>query len=149
MRLTRYTDYALRTLMYLGLKSDGELATISEIAVRYGISENHLMKVVHRLGLFGFVTTVRGRQGGVALARDPAEINIGDVVRRCEDDLRLVECFDVQTNTCPIAQVCALQAVLGQALAAFLDVLDQHTLADLLAPQNALAEILQPPVAAR
>ncbi len=147
MRLTRYTDYALRTLMYLGLKPAGELATINEIAVRYGISENHLMKVVHRLGQVGLVTTVRGRQGGVALARDPAAINIGDVVRQCEDDMRLVECFDPEGNTCPIAGVCGLTPVLGEALAAFLAVLDATTLADLLAPRKALEAVLQPPAA--
>ncbi len=147
MRLTRHTDYALRTLMYLGLKQAGELATINEIAVRYGISENHLMKVVHRLGQQGFVTTTRGRQGGVALAREPAAINIGDVVRRCEDDQRLVECFDLETNTCPIAGTCVLPVVLHEALAAFLSVLDGCTLADLLVPHKALADILQPPAA--
>lgn len=145
MRFTRYTDYALRVLMYLGLKPEDELATIREIAGSYGISENHLMKVVHRLGLNGYVTTVRGRQGGMRLAQAPAAINIGEVVRRCEDDMRIVECFDPETNTCPIASVCALPAVLDEALTAFLAVLDRYTLADLMVPRGGLIEILAPP----
>ena len=144
MRLTRYTDYALRVLMYLGLKPAGELATIKEIAARYAISENHLMKVVHRLGRDGYIETLRGRQGGMRLAQDPAAINLGEVVRRCEDDMSLVECFDPETNTCPIAGACALPAVLDEALAAFLGVLERHTLADLLVPRRGLAKILVP-----
>ena len=156
MRFTLYTDYALRVLMYLGCKPDDELATIREIAGSYGISENHLMKVVHRLGLNGYITTVRGRQGGMRLAptpasssqigaaRSPAAINIGEVVRRCEDDMRIVECFDPVTNTCPIAGVCALPAVLDEALTAFLEVLDRYTLADLLVPRGGLIDILAP-----
>ena len=148
MRFTRYTDYALRVLMYLGLKPEGELATIREIAESYGISENHLMKVAHRLGLAGYIVTVRGRQGGLRLAQAPEAINVGAVVRRCEDDLRIVECFDPDTNTCPIAGVCALPALLDEALAAFLAVLDRHTLADLLVPRGGLAEILAPAGAA-
>ncbi|GAB4518950.1 MAG: nitric oxide-sensing transcriptional repressor NsrR [Amphiplicatus sp.] len=137
MRLTLFTDYALRVLMYLGLKRD-ELATIREIAAHYRISENHLMKVVHQLGKDGFVTTVRGRQGGLALARAPKDIKIGDVVRRYEDDLRLVECFDRKTNTCPIAGACALTGVFNDALAAFLKTLDRKTLADVLKSSPAI-----------
>ncbi len=137
MRLTLFTDYALRVLMYLGLKR-GELATIREIAERYRISENHLMKVVHQLGKDGFVDTVRGRQGGLMLARAPKDINIGDVVRRYEDDLRLVECFDRKTNTCPIAGACSLTGVIDDALAAFLKVLDRKTLADVLKSSPAI-----------
>ena len=144
MRLTRYTDYALRVLTYLGLKGDSELATIKEISDRYGISENHLMKVVHRLGQTGFIVTVRGRQGGMKLSRDPSVINLGDVVRQCEDDLRIVECFDEATNTCPIASACALPSVLDDALSAFLSVLDGYTVADLLVPRRRLKKILRP-----
>lgn len=142
MRFTRYTDYAFRVLMYLGLKDDGALVTIKEIAGRYGISENHLTKVVHQLGQNGFVTTVRGRQGGIRLARDPAAINVGDVVRRCEEDLRLVECFDPVTNTCAIAGACGIPPILDEAMAAFFAVLDRYTLADLLAPRAGLAAAL-------
>lgn len=147
MRFTRYTDYAFRVLMYLGLKDDGALVTIKEIAKRYGISENHLTKVVHQLGQNGFVTTVRGRQGGIRLAALPAAINVGDVVRRCEDDLRIVECFDPKTNTCTIAGACALPPILDEALAAFLAVLDRYSLADLLRPRQGLREILSPSAA--
>lgn len=144
MRFTRHTDYALRVLMFLGLKQDGELATIKEISDRYRISENHLMKVVHRLGQNGLVETVRGRQGGLRLARAPQDIGIGDVVRRCEDDMRLVECFDARTNTCRIASVCALPMVLDEALAAFMAVLDRFTLADLMGAKRELAAVLMP-----
>lgn len=147
MRFTRYTDYALRVLNYLGLKDDGRLSTIKEIAGRYGISENHLMKVVHRLGQAGYVETVRGRGGGLRLAMPAREIGLGQVVRDCEDDMRVVECFDPETNTCPIISACALPAILDQALSAFLVVLDQYTLEDLLRPKENLIEILRPPAA--
>lgn len=131
MRLTQYTDYSLRVLMYLGLKQD-ELSTIKEIAARYKISDNHLMKVVHQLGKHGFIETTRGRNGGIRLAVAPKQINIGDVVRKCEDDLRVVECFDASTNTCPIANVCGLAGIVGEALNAMLAVFDKKTLADVL-----------------
>ena len=131
MRLTQYTDYALRVLMYLGVKKD-ELSTIKEIADRYGISENHLMKVVHQLGKHGFVHTTRGRNGGIQLATTPKKINVGDVVRKCEDDMRLVECFDAKTNTCPISKVCGLAGIVDEALNAMLAVFDKKTLADVL-----------------
>ena len=131
MRLTQYTDYALRVLMYLGLKDD-ELSTIREIADRYGISENHLMKVVHQLGKHGFIHTTRGRNGGIQLATTPKEINVGDVVRKCEDDMRMVECFDAKTNTCPISNVCGLAGIVDEALNAMLAVFDKKTLADVL-----------------
>jgi len=144
MRFTRHTDYALRVLMFLGLKPQGDLATIKEISDRYAISENHLMKVVHRLGQNGLIETVRGRQGGIRLARAPDEIGVGDGVRRCEEDLRLVECFDPSTNTCRIAAVCVLPMVLDEALAAFFAVLDRFTLADLLNSRQDLASVLLP-----
>jgi len=144
MRFTRHTDYALRVLMYLGLKAPGELATIREIADRYGISENHLMKVVHHLGQNGLIETVRGRQGGIRLAHDPGAIGVGDVVRRCEDNMRLVDCFDPSADTCRIAVCCALPMVLDEALAAFHAVLDRFTLADLLQPRRDLASVLLP-----
>lgn len=145
MRFTRYTDFAMRVLMYLGLREEGNMSTIKEIAERYDISENHLMKVVHQLGRHGFVTTVRGRQGGMKLAQAPSAINLGDVVRRCEEDMRLVECFDATTNTCPIADICALPPILDEALDAFLGVLDKYTLRDILAPSSQLSAILLPP----
>jgi len=142
MRFTRYTDYAFRVLIYLAVKPDGERATIKEIADRYVISENHLMKVTHRLGQQGFVHTVRGRLGGLELARAPAAINLGDVVRCCEDDLVLVECFDPATNQCRITAACTLTGIIGEPLDAFLTVFDRYTLADLAAPRSQLLRSL-------
>lgn len=129
MRLTRYTDYALRTLIYVGLNEPRQ-SSIAEIARAYGISENHLTKVVHQLGRLGFVRTTRGRGGGLRLARPAAEIGVGAVVRLTEEDLALVECFG--SGNCVITAPCRLRGVLGEALAAFLAVLDRYTLADLL-----------------
>ena len=137
MRLTRYTDYSLRMLIHLGLRQD-RLCSIREVAEAYGISENHLMKVAHQLGLHGFVRTVRGRGGGLALARPAADIRVGEVVRRTEEDMALVECFSPE-GTCPIAGVCTLQATLGEALEAFMAVLDRYTLADMLVPSGPMA----------
>lgn len=145
MRFTRHTDYAFRVLIYLAGKPPGERATIREIAEAYAISENHLMKIIHRLGREGFVETVRGRQGGLALSRAPDAINLGDVVRCCEDDLALVECFDPQSSQCRIAPVCKLTGIARDALQAFLTVFDRHTLADLAVPQSRLLDVLAPP----
>lgn len=140
MRLTSFTDYSLRVLMYLSLK-EGELCTISEIAERYAISRSHLMKVVYELGRLDYVETVRGKHGGMRLRRAPAEINLGEVVRRTENDLALVECFNTD-NYCRLTASCVLQGVLDEALQAFLAVLDRHTLADLLGPKRDLAALL-------
>lgn len=142
MRLTRHADYALRVLMYVGLH-DGAVCRIGEIAAAYRISESHLMKVVHRLGVLGLVRTVRGHGGGLRLALAPEDISVGRVVRLVEDDLRIVECFDRETNTCPVAGPCALTGILDDALDAFLQVLDQHTLADLLGQRRALLRRLR------
>jgi Rrf2 family nitric oxide-sensitive transcriptional repressor len=143
MRLTMHTDLALRTLMYLGLASD-RLASIPEIAAAYRISENHLTKVVLGLARAGFIETLRGRGGGLRLAMPPEEIRIGAVVRGMQEDLALVACFsasgqpggDPLASGCAIAGLCRLQSTLGEALGAFLAVLDGKTLADLL-PRSA------------
>ena len=141
MQLTRYSDYSLRALIYLGLH-DHRRCTIGEIAAAYGISENHLMKLIHRLGQRGFITTIRGKNGGLELAMPASEINLGQVVRATEGNFNLVECFaGGEKNSCPIAGPCVLTRVLESALQAFLDVLDRHTLQDLLAPSNALRGI--------
>jgi Rrf2 family transcriptional regulator, nitric oxide-sensitive transcriptional repressor len=141
MRLTRYTDYSLRVLIYLGLQTE-RLSSIREIADLYGISESHLMKVVQALGQSGYVATLRGRGGGLRLAKSPHEINLGDVVRNTEDDVALVECF-AEDGTCRIAGPCRLRHVLKDALNAFFAVLDRYTLADLLQPnRNMLKESL-------
>ena len=102
MRLTMYTDFSLRVLIYLGTKEKGELSTIQAISDAYGISKNHLMKVTHELGKLGYIETIRGRGGGIRLAMEPEDINIGQVVRHTEDDFHLVECFDCKTNSCVI-----------------------------------------------
>ncbi len=143
MRLTVRTDYSLRVLMYAGLAPE-RLATIAEMATAYGVSQNHLMAVVHRLGTLGYLETVRGKGGGVRLARPPEAINLGEVVRRVETDMALVECFATAgtSGQCPITPACALRGVLGEALDAFLAVLDRYTLADLLGPRRALCELL-------
>ena len=135
MRLTRYTDYALRTLIYVGLHEPRQ-SSIAEIARAYGISENHLTKVVHQLGRLGLIRTIRGRGGGLRLARPPEEIVVGAVVRQTEDDLALVECF--AGAGCAITAPCRLRRALGEALAAFLAVLDRYTLADLLGGRDGL-----------
>lgn len=131
MRLTRYTDYAMRVLLYLGARPD-RVCTIPEMARAYDISQNHLMKVVHHLGKAGYVTGVRGRNGGVRLARPADSINVGAVIRQSEtqsgaDGLVLLDC-----PACPIAPACGLTGVIDEALAAFFVVLGRYTLADLL-----------------
>ncbi len=130
MRLTLYTDYSLRVLLYLAGK-EGELVTISDLADFYKISRNHLVKVVHNLGLNGHILTTRGRNGGLRLARPAKEIFIGDVVRSTEPDLDLLECFNSATDQCVITRSCSLKSVLFKARADFMGVLDQYSLADL------------------
>jgi len=131
MRLTAYTDYALRTLMYLATRRD-RLVTISEIADVHGISRNHLMKVVYQLGLTGMVETIRGRNGGLRLNREPADIRIGEVVRNTETDFHMAECFDPSGNQCLYSPACVLKGVLHTATAAYLGVLDKVTLQSLI-----------------
>jgi Rrf2 family nitric oxide-sensitive transcriptional repressor len=140
MRLTLHTDYALRTLIYLGLRP-GRRVSIRDIAKSYRISENHLVKVVHNLGRGGFLQTTRGKGGGLQLARPPEEIRIGDVVRFTEEDMALVTCFQApaEGGGCALLNICRLQSLLGEALAAFMAVLDSRTLADLIASPNRAA----------
>ena len=140
MKLTRFTDYSLRVLIYLGLKDDKRV-TIREISDAYGISRNHLMKVVSLLTRMGYLDARRGPGGGIALARPPAEIILADVVRDMEDDLNLVECFCVG-GECVIKPMCKLKTALNQALAAYLDTLERYTLLDLLKPRTQLIEVL-------
>ena len=141
MRLTAYTDYTLRTLMYVALQPE-RAATIAEIAATYRISEAHLTKIVHQLGLTGEITTARGRGGGLRLGRPAETINIGAVVRRSEPDMELVACFG-GSGDCPIEGACVLTGALREALDAFLAVLDRYTLADLIAPSQRLAALLR------
>jgi Rrf2 family nitric oxide-sensitive transcriptional repressor len=139
MRLTRYTDYAMRVLLYLGSRPD-ELSSIAEIAGAYRISQNHLMKVVNDLVREGHVASVRGRFGGVRLGRPARDINIGAVVRHTEDGFDLVEC-----DGCAISPACGLTGALHEALAAFMAVLDGYTLEDLLAKRIDLRSLFPAP----
>lgn len=140
MRLTNYSDYALRILTYLGLKRE-ELSTITEIADCYGISRNHIVKIVHHLGQLGYVDTLRGKHGGIRLARAPEKINIGEVIRHTETSMDIVECFSNQ-NSCIIGCSCVLRTAISEALSAFMAVLDDYTLADLMAPRRQLSKKL-------
>jgi Rrf2 family nitric oxide-sensitive transcriptional repressor len=141
MRLTQFTDYSLRVLMYLAADPDRR-ATIGEIAGAFGISENHLVKVVHFLGKGGLLDNLRGRNGGIALARAPEDINVGAVVRMAEGDAVPAECFDRAANTCCIVRACELRGVLHEAVDAFHAVLDRHTLADITRNGGTLARVL-------
>ena len=141
MRLTVYTDYSLRVLMYVALHPE-RLPTIGEIASSYGISRNHLMKVVYDLGLAGYVVTVRGKNGGLRLARPPQDIVLGEVVRRTEPDMALVPCFDPIDAPCAITPACILRRALHEARGAFLKVLDGYTLADLVNNRALLRPLL-------
>ena len=146
MRLTLYTDYSLRVLLYLAGKED-EVVTISDLADFYKISRNHLVKVVHNLGLNGYILTTRGRNGGLRLAHPAKEILIGDVVRSTEPDLDLLECFNPATDQCVITRSCSLKSVLFNAQATFMGVLDQYTLADLSkAPKKTIAAFKSIPI---
>jgi Rrf2 family transcriptional regulator, nitric oxide-sensitive transcriptional repressor len=146
MRLTVYSDYALRVLMYLAVKQDG-LATIAEIAASYDISQNHLMKVVHQLGVAGYIETVRGRGGGLRLAKPVAAIGLADVVRYTEPDMAIVSCFKPVDAPCAIRPCCVLRRTLEQARDAFMAVLEGYTLDDLVKPRARLAGLLGIPQA--
>lgn len=135
MRLTSFTDYTLRSLIYMGLNRD-RLVTIGDIAAMHAISKNHLIKVIGRLVENGLVGTTRGRNGGLRLKQEPADINIGAVVRISETDFFMAECFDAERSSCAWTGNCALQHKLGEATRAYLAVLDALTLQDIL-PQAA------------
>jgi Rrf2 family nitric oxide-sensitive transcriptional repressor len=145
MQLTQYTDYALRTLIALGLNPD-EMQTVTAVADAYGVSRNHLVKVVGRLAELGYIETLRGKGGGMRLARAPRDIRIGDVVRDMEAELGLVECLTQGGGHCVIAPACKLKGLLHEATGAFLDALDQHTLEDVLRQPQPVARLLRIPV---
>jgi Rrf2 family nitric oxide-sensitive transcriptional repressor len=144
MRLTAYTDYTLRVLMYLSLRyPDGGVATIDEMAGAYAISRNHLTKIVNELAQRGVIETVRGRAGGARLARDPRDISIGDVVRMAEKDFALVECHEAERpSSCVILPACNLKRGLRRALEAFMQELDRLTLADAVTTTSVAAPLL-------
>jgi Rrf2 family transcriptional regulator, nitric oxide-sensitive transcriptional repressor len=130
VHLTLHADYSLRVLLYLAARPE-RLVSTQEVSEAYGISKNHLVRVVQSLGKSGFVDVRPGRSGGITLARAPAEISLGKVFRATEPDFHLAECFNKEKNTCPIAPACGLKGVLYEAREAFLGVLDKYTLADL------------------
>jgi Rrf2 family nitric oxide-sensitive transcriptional repressor len=140
MRLTLWTDYVLRTLIYLGSKGE-RLSTIAEIAQGFGIPKSHLMKIVNRLAQQGYVETVRGKGGGIRLARPPERVSVGALVREHEAGLAVMGCLE-RSGFCRIEGCCVLRGALGEATAAFLRTLDGYTLADLLRPRAALARSL-------
>lgn len=140
MYLTRHADYTMRLLIHLAVQP-GETATIREVAEHYGISRNHLMKVANRAVQAGYVKGARGRDGGLSLAKTPAEIGIGDVLRKAEE-WTLVECFQADSNGCPITNGCGLRPVLKEALDAYFAVLDRYTLADVVRRRGLLVQLL-------
>lgn len=143
MRLTLHTDYALRVLVYVGLR-DGDLVTISEIAECYGISKNHLTKVVHQLGRAGYLETVRGKYGGVRLLVQPEELRLGEFIRRTEDDFALARCMRVpDEDQCMLQKSCVARQAFGEGLAAFFKTLDNYTLADMIAAEGCHADACQ------
>jgi Rrf2 family nitric oxide-sensitive transcriptional repressor len=141
MQINQFTNYALRLLMYCALH-DGRAVRTSEIARAYGISENHLTKVAQQLAAGGYLRTARGRGGGLRLDREPRAVVVGEVVRWTEGTLKLVECFDDATNTCPLAPACRFRQALHRALEAFFLVLDGYTLADLVSDHGTLSALL-------
>jgi len=142
MQLKKYTDYSLRVLIFVGLKNNNELASIKEIADVYDISHNHLGKIVHELAKLELLESIRGRNGGFRLAKDPGEINIGKLIRLLESDFNLLECFDRGTNHCVISPGCTLKHALNRALHAFYQVLDGYTLKDLIENEQELLGLM-------
>lgn len=137
MQLTQFTDFGLRSLIYLATQPD-RLCSVREIAEHYAISRNHLVKVIHRLARLGYITSSKGKNGGIRLACNPNSLRLGDLVLALEPDMNLVECFDKETNTCKIISTCKLKHFLSDAKKTFLYSLNQHTLADALENKNLL-----------
>lgn len=129
MQLTIFTDYGLRSLMFLAANPD-RLCSVKEISEHYGISRNHLVKVVHRLAQLGHIQSTKGKGGGIKLARKPETLKLGDLVRQLEPNMHLVECFNKDTNTCKITSACKLKHYLMDANEAFIATLNKHNLAD-------------------
>ena len=141
MQLTQYTDYSLRVLAYLGAKKEGK-STITELADFYAISRNHLVKVVHHLAQQGLIVTLRGKNGGMTLARRPEQIGIGEVVRLTEPNFYIAECFNRNHNKCLLAPACNLKSILHEATQAFLATLDRYSIADAIDHPDVLATLL-------
>lgn len=145
MRLAEYTDYTLRVLMYCAAHRDRRV-TVVELAERHQLSKNHLMKIVNDLARQGLIDTTRGRGGGLRLSKDAADIRIGDVVRACETDFRLVECFDPEANLCTLTPTCRLKHVFEAALKAYFRELDAATLADIAQPLGERRAVVSHPI---
>lgn len=141
MKLTTFTDYSLRVLIYLAAQPE-KRATISEIARAFDVSENHLTKVVHLLGKNKWLANVRGKGGGLELAMPPELVGVGTVIRETEGAAVVAKCFAKENNDCAIARSCGLRGVLAEAVEAFYTVLDRYTLADLVRNRQALAKVL-------
>lgn len=142
MRVTKFSDYALRVLIYLASNPSDNLTTISQLAEAYSISVHHVRMVVHKLGQLGYINNVQGKGGGFELALEPNQILIGDVIRETEKDLYLVECFNPQGD-CPIVKACKLQHILAEALTAFLDTLNQYSLADITDNKRSIMKLIE------
>jgi Rrf2 family nitric oxide-sensitive transcriptional repressor len=142
MQLTLFTDYALRMLMYLGLAGD-RLVPIAEVAEKFDVSSHYMLKVAQELARLGYIDAIRGRNGGVRLAREPARINLGDLVRKTEPEASVLDCVGNDHVDCAIVGACRLRRVFRDAQAAFHGVLDRYTLADVLGPRRELRQLLQ------
>ncbi|PKR78391.1 Rrf2 family transcriptional regulator [Halalkalibacillus sediminis] len=143
MKLKKYTDYALRVLIYTASVPDGELANKKDISKVFHISENHIGKIVHELNKAEILQTIRGRSGGIKLSKHPSEINIGQVVRLMEGDFEMFECFSKDDNYCIITPACKLKNIVNVALKEFLKVIDQYTLEDLLENKSELQNLME------
>ncbi len=137
MRISQFTDYSLRVLLYIGMKEG--MATVNEIAEAFNVSQNHLVKVVHHLTRTGYLNSYKGKGGGLKLAKSPTEIRIGDFVHE-QEPMSLLECFEPDTNTCPIQGVCGLEKALYEARSAFIESLNRQTLADFLVESREKSE---------
>ncbi len=131
MKITRFTDYGLRTLMYVAARSEN-IASVKEIAEHYGISRNHMVKVVHRLSQLGYIETTKGKGGGIKIAKGTENLRLGDLISQLEPNMHIVECFDVKTNTCRITASCQLKHYLLEATQNFIATMNKYTLADTL-----------------
>ena len=129
MQITRFTDYGLRTLMYVAARSEN-ISSVKEIAEHYGISRNHLVKVVHRLSQLGYIETTKGKGGGLQIAQGTENLCLGDLIKQLEPNMNIVECFDAETNTCRITGSCQLKNYLFEATKNFIDTMNKYTLAD-------------------
>lgn len=129
MQLTRFTDYGLRTLMYVAARSENS-ASVKEVAEHYGISRNHLVKVVHRLSQLGYIETTKGKGGGIKIANNTEKLRLGDLIQELEPNMNMVECFDAKTNTCRITESCQLKHYLFEATQNFINTMNKYTLAD-------------------